>query len=70
MLIKGTKEIQFEAYNFIAKSELLEKWFLEVGLELFSRLILESKERGMRRRWRYWIMRRRGSGETLSLGSM
>lgn len=30
MLVKGTKEIQFEAYNFMAHSEMLEKWFLEV----------------------------------------
>lgn len=30
ILIKGTKEIQFEAYNFIAHSDKLEKWFLEV----------------------------------------
>ena len=30
ILVKGTKEMQFEAYNFIAHSDKLEKWFLEV----------------------------------------
>ena len=32
IIVKGTKEIQFEAYNFIAHSDKLEKWFLEVNI--------------------------------------
>mgnify|MGYP003420876169 CR=1 FL=1 len=49
IMIKGTKEIQFEAYNFIAHSDKLEKWFLEVNYLVFSHLMLESKEKEIKK---------------------